>query len=371
MGLMGFTVTDFADLLRLLEQHPEWKSALRTALLGEGFLELPELVRRLAASQQRAQEELAALAAEVRALAEAQRRTDERIAELVQAQRQSDERLTRLEQAVAQLAEAQRQTEQRIAQLAHAQQHTDERLTRLEQAVAQLAEAQRQTEQRIAQLAQAQQHTEERLTRLEQAVAQLAEAQRQTEQRIAQLAQAQQHTEERLTRLEQVVADLAEAQRRSEDRLRRLEEAQQVTNLRLGRLEEFLGLTVEEHAEEVLLLVLEEKGLRVVEGPHSVPVDGEGQVDLAAVCEDPAGLRVTVLVESKVRLSASAVRRWADRVASEGFRRKLEQAGLPGPYLAYAFGFRVDRPTEKAARERGVGVLSGRGEVVAPAGLIP
>jgi len=336
MGLMGFTVTDFVDLLRLLEQHPEWKSALRTALLGEGFLELPELVRRLAASQQRAQEELAALAAEVRALAEAQRRTDERIAELVQAQRQSDERLTRLEQAVAQLAEAQRQTEQRIAQLA-----------------------------------QAQQHTEERLTRLEQAVAQLAEAQRQTEQRIAQLAQAQQHTEERLTRLEQVVADLAEAQRRSEDRLRRLEEAQQVTNLRLGRLEEFLGLTVEEHAEEVLLLVLEEKGLRVVEGPHSVPVDGEGQVDLAAVCEDPAGLRVTVLVESKVRLSASAVRRWADRVASEGFRRKLEQAGLPGPYLAYAFGFRVDRPTEKAARERGVGVLSGRGEVVAPAGLIP
>jgi tetratricopeptide (TPR) repeat protein len=336
MGLMGFTVTDFADLLRLLEQHPEWKSALRTALLGEGFLELPELVRRLAASQQRAQEELAALAAEVRALAEAQRRTDERIAELVQAQRQSDERLTRLEQAVAQLAEAQRQTEQRIAQLA-----------------------------------QAQQHTEERLTRLEQAVAQLAEAQRQTEQRIAQLAQAQQHTEERLTRLEQVVADLAEAQRRSEDRLRRLEEAQQVTNLRLGRLEEFLGLTVEEHAEEVLLLVLEEKGLRVVEGPHSVPVDGEGQVDLAAVCEDPAGLRVTVLVESKVRLSASAVRRWADRVASEGFRRKLEQAGLPGPYLAYAFGFRVDRPTEKAARERGVGVLSGRGEVVAPPGLIP
>ncbi len=301
MGLMGFTVTDLADLLRLLEQNPEWKSALRTALLGEGFLELPELVRRLAASQQRAQEELAALAAEVRALAEAQRRTDERIAELVQAQRQSDERLSRLEHAVAQLAEAQRQTEQRISQL----------------------------------------------------------------------AQAQQHTEERLSRLEQVVADLAEAQRRSEDRLRRLEEAQQVTNLRLGRLEEFLGLTVEEHAEEVLLLVLEEKGLRVVEGPHSVPVDGEGQVDLAAVCEDPAGLRVTVLVESKVRLSASAVRRWADRVTSEGFRRKLEQAGLPGPYLAYAFGFRVDRPTEKAARERGLGVLSGRGEVVAPAGPIP
>ncbi len=301
MGLMGFTVTDLADLLRLLEQNPEWKSALRTALLGEGFLELPELVRRLAASQQRAQEELAALAAEVRALAEAQRRTDERIAELVQAQRQSDERLSRLEHAVAQLAEAQRQTEQRISQL----------------------------------------------------------------------AQAQQHTEERLSRLEQVVADLAEAQRRSEDRLRRLEEAQQVTNLRLGRLEEFLGLTVEEHAEEVLLLVLEEKGLRVVEGPHSVPVDGEGQVDLAAVCEDPAGLRVTVLVESKVRLSASAVRRWADRVTSEGFRRKLEEAGLPGPYLAYAFGFRVDRPTEKAARERGLGVLSGRGEVVAPAGPIP
>ncbi|MDR7400204.1 MAG: hypothetical protein QN144_12990, partial [Armatimonadota bacterium] len=87
-------MTDLADLLRLLEERPEWKNALRTVLLGEEFLQLPELVRRLAVGQERIQQELAALAAEVRGLAEAQRRTEERVG--------------RLEQALAELAEAQR-----------------------------------------------------------------------------------------------------------------------------------------------------------------------------------------------------------------------------------------------------------------------
>ncbi|MDQ7800283.1 MAG: hypothetical protein RB147_03345, partial [Armatimonadota bacterium] len=144
--------------------------------------------------------------------------------------------------------------------------------------------------------------------------------------------------------------------------------ALRVVEARLGRLEDALGLTVEEHAEDILLMVLEDKGLRVLEGPHPIPVDGEGQVDLAAVCEDASGNRLTVVVESKARLSVSALRRWADRVGSSAFRDKLRQAGLPGPFLAYAFGIRVDRAVEQAARERGLGLLSDRGELVAPAG---
>ncbi|MFN3285674.1 MAG: hypothetical protein ACK45F_05275 [bacterium] len=242
-------MTDLADLLRLLEERPEWKNALRITLLGEDFLQLPELVRRLAVGQERIQQELAALASEVRALAEAQRRTEERVG-----------------------------------------------------------------------------------------------------------------------RLEQALAELAEAQRRTQEQLSEVVAALHGVDARVGRLEDTLGLTVEEHAEDILLMVLEDKGLRVLEGPHPIPVDGEGQVDLAAVCEDPSGNRLTVVVESKARLSVSALRRWADRVGSSAFRNKLRQAGLPGPFLVYAFGIRVDRAVERAARERGLGLLSGRGELVAPAG---
>jgi hypothetical protein len=73
---MPFTVEDFQDLLRLLEQQPHWKSALRAALLGEEFLQLPGLVRELAEAQRRTEEEL-------RQLAEAQRRTEKTVQVLV------------------------------------------------------------------------------------------------------------------------------------------------------------------------------------------------------------------------------------------------------------------------------------------------
>jgi hypothetical protein len=44
---MPFTVQDFPDLLRLLEQHPEWQAEMRRHVLTEELLELPALVRRL------------------------------------------------------------------------------------------------------------------------------------------------------------------------------------------------------------------------------------------------------------------------------------------------------------------------------------
>ncbi len=102
---------------------------------------------------------------------------------------------------VGQLAEAQRRTEERLEQLAEAQRRTDERLE-------QLAEAQRRTEERLEQLAEAQRRTEERLERLEATVQSLIEAQK--------------RTEERLERLETVVLALAEAQRRTEAGLQEL-----------------------------------------------------------------------------------------------------------------------------------------------------
>ena len=126
---MPITISDVADLVRLLETHPEWQEALQRRLITKQLLlrmlaeddDLRAEVRRLvlgddltqlSAHAQRTEEQLTELTATVRFLAEAQRRT---------------------EQQVAELAEAQRRTEQQIAQLVHVVQDLVQRLARLEQ----------------------------------------------------------------------------------------------------------------------------------------------------------------------------------------------------------------------------------------------
>jgi hypothetical protein len=74
---MAFTVEDFQDLLRLLEQRPEWQAELRRRVLTDELLELPALVRQLIAAQARTEERLERLESTVAKLAEAQLRTEE------------------------------------------------------------------------------------------------------------------------------------------------------------------------------------------------------------------------------------------------------------------------------------------------------
>jgi hypothetical protein len=114
---MAFTIQEYLDLVRLLAEHPEWRSELRRLLLSEELLELPQIVRNLAEAQRRTEERLERLEATVAELAEAQRRTEERLEALVEAQRRTEERLERLEVTVAELAEAQRRTEERLERL--------------------------------------------------------------------------------------------------------------------------------------------------------------------------------------------------------------------------------------------------------------
>ena len=115
----------------------------------------------------------------------------------------SKEDFHKLQNVVYELAQAQRRTEQRVEELAEAQRCTEQR-------VEELAEAQRRTEQRVEELAEAQRRTEQR-------VEELAEAQRRTEQMVYELAEAQKKTEARLDRLEQRVEELAEGQKRLEE----------------------------------------------------------------------------------------------------------------------------------------------------------
>ncbi len=153
----------FLDLLKALEEHPEWRDHLRQLLLSRELLDVPE---RLAFLTRTVQDILHLLEQRIR-------------------------RMDRLEEAIAELAEAQRQTETALTTLTEVQRRTEERLNRLEQVVHELAEAQKRTEERLG-------HAEERLDRLEQAVHELTEAQKRTEQWMEVLARAQQHVEEDL-----------------------------------------------------------------------------------------------------------------------------------------------------------------------------
>src|SRR6058998_1976752 len=80
---------DFHDVVRLLEEHPEWRAELRRLVLTDELLALPEQVSHLTG--------------QVAALAEAQRRTEVQIAGLT----------TRMDE----LAAAQTRTETQLATL--------------------------------------------------------------------------------------------------------------------------------------------------------------------------------------------------------------------------------------------------------------
>ncbi len=111
---MAFGIHDFQDLVRLLEERPEWRAELRRVLLTTELLELPAVVSALA-------QEVSVLAQAVRELVEAQRRTEARVGgvegrldraevefgefrqEVREAQHRTDQRLDRLDQQVGDL----------------------------------------------------------------------------------------------------------------------------------------------------------------------------------------------------------------------------------------------------------------------------
>jgi predicted RecB family endonuclease len=89
----AFTPQSFHDLVRLLEQHPEWRAQLRQLVLTEELLQLPALVRDLAEAQKRTEERLDALV-------EAQRRTEETLRALIGRVDHLETRFDRLESKV-------------------------------------------------------------------------------------------------------------------------------------------------------------------------------------------------------------------------------------------------------------------------------
>ncbi|MCS6925783.1 MAG: hypothetical protein NZ578_07770 [Candidatus Binatia bacterium] len=118
---MPFTVTELRDLIRLVEEQPEWRAELRRLVLTDELLALPEQIASLRRdTEQRFQQ----LAVQLAGLTASQVRTEERLAELSQAQVRTEER-------IGELTAAQARLEEQMVVLSQAQVRTEEGLRSL------------------------------------------------------------------------------------------------------------------------------------------------------------------------------------------------------------------------------------------------
>ncbi len=117
------------------------------------------------------------------------------IAILEEIEKHREESVTRsefneLKKIVQELAEAQKRTEEKLKELAEAQKRTEEAQKRTEERLNELAEAQKQTEEALKELAEAQKRTEEAQKRTEEELCKLIKEHRKTRDNLGGL----QHT---------------------------------------------------------------------------------------------------------------------------------------------------------------------------------
>lgn len=174
-----------------------------------------------------------------------------------------------------------------VRDLAEAQKRTGERLE-------ELAEAQKRTEVRLEELAEAQKRTEVR-------VEELANAQKRTEVRIEELADAQKRTESRLEELALAQKELAQAQKRTEEEVKKLAEGLQDTRIHLGGLSRSFSYAFENEAyRNVPRLLQEQYGYEIKEKMVRAEV-GDKEINFFCKAERN-GKQIYIVGESKVRL---------------------------------------------------------------------
>jgi methyl-accepting chemotaxis protein len=163
---MAFTVNDFQDLLRLLDEHPEWRDELRRRLLPQELLELPAIVRQLA-------DQLVALTARLDQLTA---RVDQLTAQVEQLTVRLDQLTARVDQLTARVDQLTAQVEQLTVRLDQLTARVDQLTARVDQLTAQVEQLTVRLDQltarvdqltaRVDQLAIAQERTERELRRV-------------------------------------------------------------------------------------------------------------------------------------------------------------------------------------------------------------
>jgi predicted nuclease with TOPRIM domain len=106
---MPFTVEDFHDLIRLLEERPDWRADLRRLVLTEELLGLPGAIRELAEAQQRSEARLAGVEARLERVEARLERVEARLEGIEDRLARLEVSHARLEEAVAKLADVQRE----------------------------------------------------------------------------------------------------------------------------------------------------------------------------------------------------------------------------------------------------------------------
>jgi len=201
--------------------------------------------------------DLSEVKAVIKELADAQRRTEER---LIAFERATEENFNKVWTAIGeltnkvnQLAEAQRKTEERLNEF---EKRTEENFARVWEAIERLTA-------RVDDLTV-------RLDKLTERVDQLAEAQRKTEERLNQLALRVDELTERLNQLAEAQRDMAEkmsklidAQMQLEDSLAKLLGRMKTTEERIEWIFSSIGFTIEDKSLKALPELLKREGITV------------------------------------------------------------------------------------------------------------
>lgn len=115
---MPFTVENFRDLIKLLEEHPEWRAELRRLVLSEELLTVPERLDRLTRAVEQSDARLAAVEAALAELAARQAETEATLARLAERQERTEAALRELAERQAEMAVALARLTERVDQLA-------------------------------------------------------------------------------------------------------------------------------------------------------------------------------------------------------------------------------------------------------------
>ena len=101
------TVNNFVDILRIIREQPEWREALRSALLSEDVLEMPQRLAELAATVREfsaaTEKRLAALETDFTDLKAGQARLESKVSNLEDGQARLEGKVSNLEDGQARL----------------------------------------------------------------------------------------------------------------------------------------------------------------------------------------------------------------------------------------------------------------------------
>jgi len=145
---MAFTLNDLEEMMRLLQENPEKREALRLILLGEELLRLPEKFAQLVAVVERLVEVVQRIEARLERLEQSDERTqarldqiDNRLERLEQSDERTQTRLDRLEQTQQQMLVQIETNTRDIAEVKQVQQQMIQEMREMRQYVERIANA--------------------------------------------------------------------------------------------------------------------------------------------------------------------------------------------------------------------------------------